>query len=103
MYYTNKKIDIRGRVLVNVQLLVLCDLRYIATRCAFDALDELTHVAGETHRIFACDIFLNWGKHTAKENTNLPDLEEKIQYVTGLYEISGHSGCIGSVDCVHIV
>ena len=104
LYYSDrKKTDVRGRALVDVQLLVLGALRYVATGCTFDALDELTCVAGETHRVFIRDIFSNWGKHAAKENIKLPHSEDEIRHVTGMYERSGHPGCIGSVDCVHIV
>ena len=42
----------RGIEVVDVKLLVLGALRHVATGCAFDALDELTCVAGETHRVF---------------------------------------------------
>ena len=54
-----KKIDIRGRVLVYAQLLVLGALRYVGTGCTFDALDKLTCVAGETHCVFTRNIFSN--------------------------------------------
>ena len=33
----------------------------------------------------------------------LPDSDEEIHHVVGMHERSGHPGCIGSVDCVHIV
>ena len=52
MYYSDRKqTDSRGRQLVDVKLLVLGALRYVATGCTFDALDELICVAGETHRV----------------------------------------------------
>ena len=69
-----KKTDARGRALVNIQLLVLGALRYIATGYTFDALDELICVDEETHRVFIRNIFLNWRKHAAKENINLLDM-----------------------------
>ena len=33
----------------------------------------------------------------------LPDSEQEIRHIMGMYERIGHPGCIGSVDCVHIV
>ena len=104
LYYADRKTtDSRGREVVDIQLLVLGALRYIATGCTFDALDELTCVSAETHRVFVRDVFSSWGRHAAKEHIKLPDSDEEIRHVVGMYERSGHPGCIGSVDCVHVV
>ena len=104
LFYSDRKTtDSRGREVVDISLLVLGALRFVATGCTYDALDELTCVAGETHRVFIRDIFTGWGRHAAKEHIKLPDTDEEIRHVMGMYERSGCPGCIGSVDCVHIV
>jgi hypothetical protein len=104
LFYSDRKTtDSRGREVVDIALLVLGALRFVATGCTYDALDELTCVAGETHRVFIRDIFTSWGRHAAKEHIRLPVTDEEIRHVTGMYERSGCPGCIGSVDCVHIV
>mmetsp|Transcript_14316 Transcript_14316/g.16648 ORF Transcript_14316/g.16648 Transcript_14316/m.16648 type:complete len:323 (+) Transcript_14316:290-1258(+) len=43
------------------------------------------------------------GTKKAKEVIKLPETEEELRHVLGLYERKGHPGCVGSVDCVHVI
>ena len=39
----------------------------------------------------------------AKKTVRLPETEMEMRHVVGLYERIGLPGCVGSVDCVHLV
>ena len=41
--------------------------------------------------------------HASKEHIRMPNTEDEIRLVMGLYERNDHPGCIGSVDCVHVI
>lgn len=45
--------DCKGREAVTLELLVLGSLRFIATGCSFDMVEELTNVSNEKHRTFS--------------------------------------------------
>lgn len=88
---------------MKLSLLVLGALRILGSGCTFDAIKELTCVSQDTHRNFFHNTFCTWGQHTAKETIGLPQDEESVRHVMALYERKGLPGCIGSVDCVHVM
>ena len=47
--------------------------------------------------------FLVWGYTTSQNDIHLPHTEEEFQHVLGRYEMVGLPGCIGSIDCVHLI
>ena len=94
--------DCKGRDAVTLELLVLGSLRFIATGCSFDTIEELTNVSDEKHRTFFRDYFSHWGVHAAKSIVKIPKTEDELRHVMGLYERHAHPGCIGSIDCVHL-
>ena len=88
---------------VPLELLVLGSLRVLGAGCSFDIVEEATNVSYVTHRNFFHDVFLQWGKGLGNTLIKFPKTEEEIRHVVGLFERVGHPGCVGSVDCVHIV
>ena len=92
-----------GLASVKLELLVLGSLRFIATGCSFDLIEELTSVSDEKHRTFFRDHFSYWGMRASKDHITMPETKEEIRHIMGLYKRNGHPGCIGSVDCVHVV
>ena len=66
-------------------------------------IEELTCVSQEKHRTFFRDYFSTWGMHASKEHIRMPNTEDEIRHVMGLYKRNSHPGCIGSVDCVHVI
>ena len=95
--------DRAGHETVPVSLLVLGSLRVIGSGCTFDAIEELTNVAEETHRIFFHEQFCNWGERVSPTHIKMPCDAESLRHVLGLYERLGHPGCTGSIDCVHVI
>jgi hypothetical protein len=94
--------DAKGEESVKIALLVLGSLRCIASGCTFDAIEELTCVSQDTHRIFFHKYFCTWGKNAATDIIAMPHDEETIAHVTAQYERRGLPGCVGSIDCVHL-
>ena len=47
--------------------------------------------------------FLFWGHTTSQLEIHLPQTEEEFWHVLGRYERVGLPGCIGSIDCVHLI
>ena len=88
---------------VPLELLVLGSLRVLAAGCSFDMVEEWTNVSFVTHRNFFNNVFTKWGKGLAKTLIRFPANEAEMRHVVGLFERVGHPGCVGSVDCVHIV
>jgi hypothetical protein len=94
--------DAKGEESVKIALLVLGSLRCIASGCTFDAIEELTCVSQDTHRIFFHKYFCTWGKNAATDIIAMPHDEETIAHVTAQYERRGLPGCVGSIDCVQL-
>ena len=101
-YYTSGK-ALNGWPKVAIELLVLGGMRILGSGCSFDVIEDLTNVNETTH----CKLFhkkvCRWGTGLSNVLVNLPRNEAEIRHVTGLYEIVGMPGCIGSIDCVHLV
>jgi Plant transposon protein. len=87
---------------VKLPLLVLGSLRCIASGCTFDAIEELTCVSQQTHRLFFHKYFCTWGKVAANDIIMMPHDVDAISHVTRQYEQRGLPGCVGSIDCVHV-
>lgn len=98
----DRQTDAKGAETVCLPLLILGSIRYLASGCTFDALEELTNVDQETHRIFFHQKFCTWGAIVSKEHIRMPDKEEELRHVQSLYEGKGLPGCVGSIDCVHV-
>ena len=88
---------------VEVELLVLASLRLLGSGCTYDLAEEFTSVGQETLRCFFQNIFCKWGRALSRKTVTLPETEEEMRHVVGLYERVGLPGCVGSVDCVHLV
>ena len=94
--------DAKGEESIRISLLVLGSLRCIASGCTFDAIEELTCVSQDTHRVFFHKYFCTWGRDAAKDLIKMPHDDDTIAHVTAQYEKRGLPGCVGSVDCVHV-
>ena len=95
--------DRSGSPTVPVDVLILGSLRVLGSGCTFDAIEELTCVHEETHRLFFHNQFCKWGERVSTDKIRMPSTEEELRHVLGLYERVGFPGCVGSVDCVHVV
>ena len=102
-FYRHGKSDASGSEAVQIELLVLGSLRIMGSGCTFDAIEELTNVSEETHRVFFHNKFCAWGDRVFPQHVHQPKTEEEIKNVLALYERIGLPGCGGSVDCVHLV
>ena len=83
--------------------MVLASLRVLGSGCTFEAVEELTAVSECTHRKFFHEQFCMWGAKAAEEHICMPRTEEEIAHVLRWYEQRGFPGCVGSVDCVHLI
>ena len=97
------KKDASGSEAVSIELLVLGSLRLVGSGCTFDAIEELTNVDEETHRVFFHENFCAWGERAAERHIRMPSTDEEFRHILALYERIGLPGCGGSVDCVHLV
>ena len=95
--------DAKGLPCIQLELLVLASLRYLASGCSFDLLEELTCVDEETIHCFFHEKFCIWGVVAAEEHIKLPSDDDSLAHVMGLYAKLGLPGCVGSVDCVHVI
>jgi len=86
-----------------MELLVLGALRVIGAGCCFDIVVECTCVSEITHRNFFHRKFCKWGRGLADKLISLPKNEEEIRHVTRLFEPVELLGCVGYIDCIHIV
>ena len=101
-YYLDGKCQ-SGLPKVEVELLVLDSLRLLGSGCTYDLAEECTNVAQGTIRLFFQNTFCKWGRALSRDLVKLPETEEQLRHVVGLYERIGLPGCVGSVDCVHLV
>ena len=75
----------------------------LGSGCTYDLVEECTNVAQGTIRLFFQNKFCKWGKRLSRDLVQLPETEAEMRHVVGLYERIGLPGCVGSVDCVHLV
>ena len=85
------------------ELFVLGSLRILSSGCTFDTIEELTCIHEETMRVFFKQKFIVWGHLTAMKEICLPNSPSEFRHILGQYEIGGLPGCLGSIDCVHLV
>ncbi len=98
-----KQTDAAGQPSIGIPILVLGSLRVLASGCTFDAIEELTNISQESHRVFFHQFCKSWGAAKATNMIKLPTNAEELVHITGLYELLGLPGCVGSIDCVHVV
>ena len=87
---------------VMLELLVLASLRLLASGCTIDFVEVCTNVSVCTIRDFFQKKFCRWGRELSRKLVKMPETEEEVRHVVGLYERIGLPGCVGSVDCVHL-
>ena len=95
--------DAKGEPKIELELLVMAALRYLGSGCPFDLLEELTCIGAGTINKFFHHLFCVWGARASEVHIRLPENDEELQHVMGLYEKLGLAGCAGSMDCVHFV
>ena len=88
---------------VMVELLVLASLRLLGSGCSFNLAEEFTNVSAITIQEFFQKRFCKWGRELVRNLIRLPETEREIRHIVGLYERIGLPGCVGSIDCVHLV
>jgi len=64
--------DAAGVESVFIELLVLGSIRVIASGCTFDAVEELTNVHQESHRVFFHEQFCKWGDRASSVHIKIP-------------------------------
>ena len=47
--------------------------------------------------------FLIWGHTTSQQEIHLPNTEIEFSHVLDRYNMVGLPGCLGSIDCVHLI
>jgi len=70
--------DRAGHETVPFSLLVLGSLRVLGSGCAFDAIEELTNVAEETHRIFFHEQLCVWGERVPPIHIKMPCVQNPL-------------------------
>lgn len=93
--------DATGKKRYGIRILALGTLRMLGRDIVFDDLEDLNGISSETNRVFFHG-FVGSLSARAKEFIKLPETEEELKHVSGLYEKLGLPGCAGSADCVHL-
>ena len=89
--------------MIELNMLVLGGLRYIGSGCSFDLIEEATNVSDSIRRKFIKYRFSVWEQKFCNEIVSLPESNDDLHCIGGLYKILGVPGYIGSTSCVHIV
>ena len=101
-HFKMKLTDSSGRPSIPLELKLLGVLRVLGRGSCFDSIAELTGSEKEVHRVF----FHKFVKVFVDELFHIyvcpPSSDESIAAIMRHYDLVGFTGCVGSVDCVHI-
>jgi hypothetical protein len=93
----------KGRPPHPLELKVMGCLRVLGRSACFDDLEDATFIDEETHRRFFHQFIAIFARgDTFAQWVSTPASQQEIMDVMSLYTLVGLSGCIGSIDCVHI-
>jgi hypothetical protein len=86
---------------LSTPLKVTCALRQLGCGLSFDAIDEYTHIgetkACQTLKIFAASIVHIYGSEYLRQPT-----DDNLKEILKENSSCGFSGCLGSLDCMHV-
>ena len=86
-----------------VNLLVLGALLYLGQGWTFDDVEECTAISKEVHRVFFHKFILFGSTELYRQMVLAPISVDKALSHMVEYASAGLPGCIGSIDCTHIV
>ena len=95
-------VDSSGRPAVPLELKLLGVLRVLGRASCFDSIAELTGTNEEVHRTFFHKFLNAFVAELCDVYICPPHSADGIARVMKAYDAIGFTGCIGSVDCVHI-
>ena len=72
--------------MIELDIRVLGGLRYIGYGCFFDLIEEATNISAATHRKFMRHRFAVWGQQLYDEVVSLPESNDALRRIVGLYE-----------------
>jgi len=88
----------KGHSDVPLEMKLLSTLRYNAVGCAWDVIEEISHVSISTSATFHAK-YMKWFRETQyDEYVNPTDITK----AEGQYSMLGFPGCVGSMDGVHL-
>jgi hypothetical protein len=86
-----------------VELLVLGSLRYLGRGWTFDDVEECTAISKEVHRVFFHKFIEFVSTKLYRKMVLSPvSVDDAVSHMVE-YQSAGLLGCIGSIDCTHIV
>ena len=101
-FFQHKKCDATGRSSIPIELKLLGVLRVLGRASCFDSVAELTNSEKEAHRVFFHKFIKVFVDNLFHHYVSPPTSDEAITQTMRHYDRVGFTGCIGSVDCVHI-
>ena len=100
--FKQKKCDATGRPSIPLELKLLGVLRVLGRASCFDSIAELTNSEKEAHRVFFHKFVKIFVEKLFDHYVCPPTSDESISQIMRHYDRVGFTGCVGSVDCVHI-
>ena len=94
--------DAAHRPVAPLELKVLAVLRYLGRGWCLDDLSEASGISGPTLGAFVLDFLQRFPRDHWKEWVHIPRNEEELKQVMEPYDLLGLTGCVGSIDVVHI-
>ena len=99
--FTDAK-DSAGRAAAPLELLVLGVLRVLGRHFTFDDIAEATRLSESTCRVFFHEFCRHWSEEKYPELVKMPQTAAECASHEHEYKKAGFTGCIGSIDCVHV-
>lgn len=100
-WYDPTKVNGRGVLCSNLELLILGVLHVLGKNADNHQVSRLTNISEEVHRVFFHK-WCGWITSLKDDYIYMPVDEDEAEYIEQGYAKYGLVGCVGSIDCVHI-